>query len=672
MFLLSLLPVIKKLMQQKIRNIGILAHVDAGKTTITENFLYLSGQTKKLGSVDDGTAQTDFLDIERERGISVRSSNTSFEWDGVKINLIDTPGHVDFSADVERVLRVLDCAVLVISAVEGVQAHTETLWNALQNLKIPTIIFINKIDRVGADVDLVVNEIKRELTEKLVVFNKVSNEASNEANIESIWNEQNINDNIIEAIANADESILEKYLDDQQLSFTELDNSIVKAVHQYNIYPVLMGSAKNSIGVKELLNAITHYLPGPNVDETKSLSALIYKITYDKTMGQIAHVKVFSGVIKNREIIKNASQAIEEKVTQVRKLISNKFEDIGEVKAGDIAGICGLQNAKAGDVLGEFSELLPDEISLRTPLLTVQVKPARLVSGAENDKDYPALAEALQKLTKEDPTLDFEWLREDRELHVKIMGWIQIEVLEKILENRFGINAKFDDPTVIYKETPTKKGEGFVRYWMPKPCWAIMKFLIEPGERGSGVVYESKISVDNVHKKYQNEVERTIPNALKQGIKGWEVTDLKITLIEGEDHQVHSNPGDFIVATPMGIMNGLVNTGTTLLEPLLAFKISATEDLLGAITSDITQMRGTFDSPEMENGKFILRGVLPVATSLDFPVRLSSRSGGKAKISTKFSGYQKCSDELGQTREYKGISPLNTSKWILKARKALQ
>jgi ribosomal protection tetracycline resistance protein len=652
-------------MSSKIRNIGILAHVDAGKTTITENFLYLSGQTKKLGSVDDGTTQTDFLDIERERGISVRSSNTSFEWEGVKINLIDTPGHVDFSADVERVLRVLDCAILVVSAVEGVQAHTESLWNALQNLKIPTILFINKIDRAGADVELVIKEIKKELTDNLVVFNRVNHEASNEANIESVWNNQEINEDVIEQIANADEKILEKYLDDQKLLFEELDNSLVHSVNQCKLYPVLMGSAKNAIGIKALLDAIIHYLPGPPKNESKDLSALVYKITHDKTMGQVTHVKVYSGEIKNRELIKNASQNIEEKVTQIRKLISNKFEDIGEVRAGDIAGICGLQHAKIGDVLGIFSDSLPNDISLRTPLLTVQVKP-------DKDKDYPALAEALQELTKEDPSLDFEWLREDKELHVKIMGWIQIEVLEKIIENRFGIKAKFDDPTVIYKETPSKTGEGFVQYWMPKPCWAIMKFLIEPGERGSGVVYKSKISVDDVQQKYQNEVERTIPNALKQGIKGWEVTDIKITLIEGEDHQMHSNPGDFVVATPMGIMNGLVNTGTTLLEPFISFKISATEDLLGAITSDVTQMRGSFESPEMENGKFILSGILPVSTSLDFPVRLSSRSGGKAKISTKFYGYQDCSDELGQTREYKGISPLDTSKWILKARKALQ
>lgn len=652
-------------MQQNIRNIGILAHVDAGKTTITENFLYLSGQTKKLGNVDDGTAQTDFLDVERERGISVRSSNTTFEYEGVKINLIDTPGHVDFSADVERVLRVLDCAVLVVSAVEGIQAHTETLWKALQNLNIPTIIFINKIDRAGADIELVINEIKKELTDKLAVLYDALNEATNDADIITVWNNENRSDQVVEAIANSDESILEKYLEEQEISFSELNQSLIKAVHQCNLHPVLLGSAKNSIGVKELLDAIINYLPGSNANESKSLSALVYQITHDKTMGQVAHVKVYNGVIKNRELIKNVSQDMVEKVTQLRKFISNKFLDVGEVKAGDIVGICGLQNAKVGDVLGEFSENLPDDISLRTPLLTVQVK-------AKNEKDYVALAEALQELSKEDPSLEFEWLREDKELHVKIMGWIQIEVLEKILENRFAIKAKFDDPTVIYKETPSKKGEGFVRYWMPKPCWAIMKFLIEPGERGSGIMYESKISVDDVHQKYQNEVERTIPNALKQGIKGWEVTDLKITLIEGEDHTIHSNPGDFIVATPMGIMDGLVNTGTTLLEPLISFKISATEDLLGAITSDITQMRGTFESPEMENGKFVLSGILPVATSLDFPVRLSSRSGGKAKISTKFYGYQECSDELGQTREYKGISPLDTSKWILKARKALQ
>ena len=247
-----------------------------------------------------------------------------------------------------------------------------------------------------------------------------------------------------------------------------------------------------------------------------------------------------------------------------------------------------------------------------------------------------------------------------------------MQILEHILLNRFNIETTFEEPTVIYRETPTQKGEGYVRYWMPKPCWAIMRFLIEPGERNSGVQYSSIVSVDKIHQKYQNEVERTIKSALKQGIKGWEVTDLKITLIDGEDHEVHSHPGDFVVATPMGIMDGLTNTGTTFLEPILSFKISAAEELLGNITSDIQQMRGRFDSPTFDNGKFFLTGFLPLATSIDYPVKLSSRSGGKAKIVTTLHGYEPCSEELGVIRSYKGISPLDTAKYILKARKAIQ
>jgi ribosomal protection tetracycline resistance protein len=222
-----------------------------------------------------------------------------------------------------------------------------------------------------------------------------------------------------------------------------------------------------------------------------------------------------------------------------------------------------------------------------------------------------------------------------------------MEVMERILADRFGIAARFENPTVIYKETPAMAGEGFVQYWMPKPCWAIMKFMIEPGERGSGVVYQSIVPVNDVQQKYQNEVERSIAGALKQGIKGWEVTDIKITLIEGEDHTVHSRAGDFAIATPMGIMNGLVNSGTTLLEPMIRVQINATTDLLGPITSDINRMRGSFESPEIDDGRFSISAILPLATSLDFPVKLSSRSGGKARISSHFYGYSVCPDELG-------------------------
>lgn len=647
----------------KILNVGILAHVDAGKTSLTESFLFQGGATKQKGDVDKGTSQSDFLDVEKERGISVRSAVSTFTWKNVQINLIDTPGHVDFSSDVERAIRVLDCAILVVSAVDGVQAHTETLFKTLHENKIPTIFFINKIDRIGADVELVFEEIQRELTADIILTQRVLDEETNDVSVESSWNEDDITDYVFEKISEYNENIMEKYLSDEDISFSDLDNAFVESVNKNLLYPILLGSVKNEVGITNLLDYLVKNIH-VQIHKNDALSALIFRIDHDKVLGKVAGIRIFSGSLKNRDIVKNTSQNIEEKVTQIKRYKGNKFEDVTNAEEGEIVAVCGLTDSNIGDILGSV-ENVRTEVNFVEPLLTVQVI-------AKNDNDYAALAEALQMLSKEDPALHFEWLKDEKELHVKIMGWIQIQILEKILLDRFNIEAEFKEPTVIYKETPKKAGEGFVRYWMPKPCWAILRFKIEPGELGSGVVYESKISVDKVHQKYQNEVARTIPIALQQGIKGWEVTDIKITLTDGEDHEVHSRPGDFVIATPMGIMNGLVNTDTVFLEPYISFKISATDDLLGAIAGDITQMRGSFESPQIENGKFTMAGVLPLATSLDFPVKLSSRSGGKAKISTKFHSYKPCTDEQGVIRPFKGINPLDEAKYILKARKAIQ
>jgi small GTP-binding protein len=647
------------------KNIAVVAHADAGKTTITEQFLYLSGQTRKRGDVDHGTTQTDFLPVEQERGISVRSAHTTFLWNNTRINLIDTPGHVDFSADVERILRIPDGVILVISAVEGVQAHTETLWAALRERQIPVILFINKIDRVGADADSVIGAIVRDLKIRPVCLQEISGEGGNEVSVNSLWSAEFMQEGLVEHIVASDEILMQDFLEGKEPGFRVLDQQLARLIHSCDVYPLLFGSAKLGLGIRQLLDAAVDYFPAPGGDPGKPLSALVYDIGHDKIMGKIAHVRLFSGRITNREVIFNQTRQVEEKVTQVRRIFPGRYEDTGMAQAGDLAGISGLSSARVGDILGSYQEGVPGEVRLRTPLITVQLK-------AVNGKDYPALAEAMTELGAEDPALEFEWLRDEAELHVKIMGWIQMEVLERILSDRFGLMARFENPTVIYKETPSGKGEGFVRYWMPKPCWAIMKFLIEPGERGSGVVFRSTVPVNDIQQKYQNEVERTIAASLKQGIKGWEVTDLRITLIEGEDHPMHSRAGDFAVATPMGIMNGLVNTGTTLLEPMIGFQINATEDLLGVVTSDITRMRGSFDSPLMDSGRFTLQGLLPLATSLDFPVKLSSRSGGKARISTHFSGYRECTDEQGVIRPYKGISPLDTAKYILKARRAIQ
>ncbi len=581
-------------MQNPLRNIAIMAHADAGKTTITEQFLFLSGQTRQPGNVDKGTSQMDFLPVEKERGISVSSSHTSFVWENTRINLIDTPGHVDFSADAERIMRVPDAVILVISAVEGVQAHTGTLWHALRERRIPVIFFINKIDRVGADVAAVLLAIEKELQVLPIALQEVEHEGQNDVSIKTLWDAAYTHPQLIEKVVESEETLLNSYLEGIEPSFKDLDRQLTRLIHGCDVYPLLFGSAKGGIGIEELLNSIVRYFPDARGDSTKPLSALVYGIGHDKIMGKIAHVRVYQGSISNREVVFNFTRGLEEKVTQVRRNFPGSYEETGIVEAGDLAGLCGLRNACVGDLLGVADADIPSGVKLRTPLIIVQVK-------ALNSKDYPALAAAMLELSAEDPALEFEWLREESELQVKIMGWIQMEVLERILADRFGIQAKLENPTVIYQETPSSAGEGFVQYWMPKPCWAILKFRIEPGERGSGVVYKSIVPVNSVQQKYQQEVERSIKGALKQGLKGWEVTDLRITLIEGEDHVMHSRAGDFAVATPMGIMNGLVNTGTSLLEPMIAYKIDAPEELLGIIVSDITHMRGNFDSPAIHN-----------------------------------------------------------------------
>jgi len=646
----------------KIRNIGIFAHVDAGKTSLTENMLFASGAIKSLGSVDDGTTQSDQMEVEKKRGISVRSSLNSFEWKGYKINLVDTPGHVDFSADVERVLQVIDGAVLVISAIDGVQSHTDTIWQALKERNIPCILFVNKIDRPGVYLEGMLEELSAELTENFIPFQRVSNEGTSDVEITPI--EIKESPSSVEKIANVDDSILGLFLEEKEIPENLLQDALKKRIAKVEFFPLLFGSAKLQLGINHLLEIILEHLPPPIITENEQVSALIYSLTHQDKIGKTAFVRMFQGQLKVRDLVQNHSKGIEEKITQLNIPSAGGNEMVETVSAGDIVGIIGLNESSTGDVLGKISAQIPDSISLNTSLLTVQVK-------AKEDKDYADLAHALQMLSVEDPSLEFEWYREEKEMHVKVMGWIQIEVLEQIILQRFGIVAIFEDPTVIYKETPITSGYGLGHYTMPKPCWAIVRFLIEPGERGSGVQYESKIRTSDVHQKYQNEVERSIPRALKQGIKGWEVIDIKITLVQGEDHQMHSRPGNFVLATPMGIMLALEETGTKFLEPILAFKITASDELLGKLTAEILRMRGQFNSPQIANNKMILTGTVPVAESLQFPVQLASLSGGKAKMNLRFHSYAECPAEYCKTREFKGISPLDRSKYILKMRKAV-
>jgi len=655
---------------QHIRNIGIFAHVDAGKTTTTEQILYYSGRIRSLGSVDAGTAQTDFLEVERSRGISVRAAATRFSWQGMTINLVDTPGHVDFLSEVERSLRVMDGAVLIISAVEGVQAQTEVIWHALRERSIPTLIYMNKLDRIGADPLGTLQQIRRLLSPQAAPVQAPFGAEDSFSGAVSLLGTDGDSEEataylqlLEETVAEQEESLLLRYLDCGTLPKEELKQMLPSLTREGELFPVLFGASNKGISIEPLMQAMVTLLPPPSIVTDGPVSGVVFRIERDPAMGRIAYVRLYSGVIRNRDSVHNETQQIEEKVTQIRKIDGQKAEDVGLLAAGDIAAVCGWNQARIGDIIG-CADYVPRETRLAVPLLTVQVR-------WSNEAEYPAVVAALQELADEDPLLDLQWLQEQRELHLKVMGPIQIEVLTHVLNNRYGLKAVFGEPSVIYKETPAQAGEGFIAYTMPKPCWAILRFHIEPGERGSGITYSSIVRSERLLDRYQNEVARSVPEALQQGLFGWEVTDLKVTLVEGEHHVWHTHPLDFAVATPMGIMDGLSRIGVKLLEPMLSFRLSVPEETGGKLMNELILMRGEFDSPVVRQERMEIEGTLPVATSLDFPARFGSLTKGRGVLATFFAGYRECPPDVKAERVRRGVNPLDQSKYILSVRKAL-
>lgn len=631
-------------------NIGLVAHVDAGKTTLTEQLLYAAGAIRAPGSVDRGTAQTDYLELERKRGISIRAASTVLTWKGRTINLIDTPGHTDFASEVERVLRVLDCAVVVISAAEGIQSQTEVLFQALTRLKTPALFFYNKVDRAGADLNRVLEETRERLGITPIL-------------VDALFSAEPVPEAVAEALAAQDDVLLEEYLSDLPLSTERLLSSLVEGVRSRRMTAALSGCALKGAGVPALLDLIAMAAPENKGDTQAPVSGVIFRMEHDKAMGRVSHVRLYAGTLHNRDMVRNATRETEEKVVQIRKTSGAKFEDTGLLQAGDIGAVCGLSNARVGDILGDPSKV-PGSVPIAHPLLNVRVFPYE-------EKDYPAVVAAVEELCAEDPLLSMVWVAQERNLLIRITGLIQLEVLEALMISRFGLRVYFSDPTVIYKETPASTGEGFVAYTMPKPCWAVLRFRIEPGERGSGIRYKSIVKNDDILYRYQAQVAQALPDALRQGPLGWEVTDAKITLIDGEHHNEHTHPLDFIVATPMAMMDGLVNTGTTLLEPMQAFRLSLPEEAGGKAMGEIIRMRGQFDTPVVRKGTFTLEGRVPAATSMEFPVWAASVSSGRANLSVRFDGYEPCPLELGSTAPYRGVNPLDQARYILSIRGAL-
>ena len=636
------------------KNIGLMAHVDAGKTTITEQLLFHTGAVRTLGSVDDGMAQTDYMEIEKKRGISVFSAVTQIETEGGKVNLVDTPGHIDFAAEVERALMVLDGVVLVISAVEGLQAHTEIIFRALRRRKIPVILFINKIDRAGADVKEVCTQIRARLDDRICPLYAVTEEGTPQADV--------VETDFREEAALLDEVLFEQYMEGTltvETAFARLCDLTADA----DVYPVLYGSAINGKGVTHLLNAIDKFIPDSTGEEQESVAGVVFKISHDAQMGKTAYVRLYSGTLRNRDSVVNATKGVQEKISQIRKFYGEKYVDTGILKAGDIAAVYGMPNASVGDVLGDPA-LVPDMVHWVDPLLRITMRPAL-------EQERTKLIDALSVLNEEEPTLGFYPPQPGTEIAVNSMGIIQTEVLEQILQERFGVGVVFGGRSVIYKETIAEAGEGFDAYTMPKPCWAVLRFVVEPLARGSGVEYECRVSPKKLPYRYQNHVKTAVSRALAQGIYGWEVTDIKVTLVDGEYHNEHTHPLDFFVATPMALAKALLDAGTILLEPMLTLCISAPEECAGKVIGEIVNAEGEFDSPVIEKGRFTVEAQVPAAKSLDLPAKLAAISGGRGVMTSTLSGYRACPPGFVMTTPRRGVDPLDRSKYILWARNAI-
>jgi len=635
-------------------NLGVLAHVDAGKTSLTEQLLFLGGALRTAGAVDLGTAQTDTLAVEQARGISVKTADAVLETDKAIVNIIDTPGHADFISEVERALSVLDCAVVVVSAVEGVQAQTEILLGAIQKMDLPCVLFVNKLDRAGSDFEAVCADLAEQFSGRsLLPINRPAGEGDIAVQVVSDP----------EALENAvmltgDEDLLENLLLGEEPDFAQTVRTAVES----GAVPVLCGSSKTGVGCKEILDFLCTCMPEEKPAETQ-FCARVFRVEHDKQFGKLCHVRVFSGTLQPRQSVYLPRVDKEEKVAGIRRPMGRRQADVSCAEAGDIAVLFGLSEVRAGDVIGRGTPPRA-ESALAVPLLTVKAEP-------EKPDELMALVTALNALSDEDPMLHFLWIREKQEIQLRIVGRIQLEILEELLLERYGLRAKFSPPSVIYKETPTTAGEGFDAYLMPKPCWAILKFWIEPLPRGSGLVYESKTSPSRLMYRYQNHVETAVPEALTQGMYGWEVTDLKVTLIDGEHHHVHTHPLDFFLCTPLAIMDGLRNCGTTLLEPILKVKMTFDPNLSGRVIGLVQNARGVLLDQTVRGDRQTMTAEIPVAESLELPVEFAKLTSGRGNMATAFSHYAPCPAGFVAERERIGTNPLDRAKYILEKRNAL-
>lgn len=583
------------------KTIGIVAHVDAGKTTLTEQMLYITSTIKQAGRVDSKNTVLDYHSIEKERGITVFSDQASLKYKNSTIHLIDTPGHVDFSSEMERALKILDCAVIVLSAVEGIQGHTETVWKLLRQYGIPTIFFINKLDRQGANFNKICEDITVNLTSDICIFTKPITD-DNFSSVITLFDDKSFDREITEFLSERDEILMEKYLNDEKISYSELKESLIKQFSSCGVFPCLCGSGLKNIGIDRVLDFINLFVL-TNYSEDDNFGALVYKIKHDENNNKLTYIKVNSGTIKTRDIIYHRafedSEIIQEKINNIKMNTGNNYLSVSSISAGEYGVLVGINNSYVGEGLGKCEDYVDFSIK---PVLQSIVKYAPTLNPKE-------VLSIFQILNAEDPSLGVEWNSTLGQLQINVMGVIQLEVLKHQVLERFNLQVDFEEPEVLYKETIKTETTGF-GHFEPYRHYAEVKFRMTPLKRNSGITYSSNINHDILNYRWQKSILKLINPACSKGIStGSPITDIHFELIKGSAHQEYTAGGDFAQAVTRAVRQGLESTECILLEPYYKFKITVNQDLCGRVMNDITKMYGTFDAPIIIGNNSIISGV---------------------------------------------------------------
>ncbi len=670
---------------EKMRNIGIMAHIDAGKTTVSERILYYTGRTYKIGEVHDGTAVMDWMEQEQERGITITSAATTCEWRDIRINIIDTPGHVDFTAEVERSLRVLDGAVAVFDAVAGVQPQSETVWRQADKYGVPRICFINKMDRVGADffrsVETIVNRLKcrpvpiqipigaedqfRGVVDLVVMRGRVWSDETLGAEYEDteipadlVEQARQYHDQMVEAVAECDDQLFDKYVQEHDVSEEELKAAIRRATIAQKIFPVICGAAFKNKGVQNLLDAVVDYLPSPPevppvegvsvsdpsvtiqraASDDEPFSALIFKIMTDPFTGQLAFLRCYSGKLSSGESIYNVAKGRRERIGRLVRMHANKREDIQEIFAGDIAAAVGLKNVSTGDTIcDEEAPVVLESIDFPAPVIQLAIEP-------KTKADQEKLGLAIGKLIQEDPTLRIHTDPDTGQTILAGMGELHLEIIVDRMQREFGVGANVGKPQVAYRETIRGKAQAegrFVRQTGGHGQYGHVKIRVEPLPLGTGYEFVDDTYGGSIPKEYISAVDRGIGEALEGGIlAGYPMSDIKVSLYDGSYHEVDSSEIAFKIAGSMAIKSASRKAQPALLEPVMSIEVVVPEEYMGDVIGDLNSRRGRIEGMELRSTTQIIKSMVPLAQMFGYATELRSRTQGRGSFTMHFGRYE--------------------------------